>query len=231
MDNILPLTIGLFSANGIIFFNVSLLWVSYVAGILFAPKVFKLQGDYDMTLIILVIIVIGLGFYLTNLYNGLVRARNEVKSAWSSIDVQLKRRYDLIPNLVETVKGYVAHERQTLEAVVKARQQAISFTGSVEERAKVENVLTTSLRSLFALAEAYPDLKANQNFLALQEELSSTENKIGFSRQYYNDAALRYKNRIEVFPSNIFANMFGFRSEPFFQVEEAKERLTPQVKF
>jgi LemA protein len=205
--------------------------VSYVAGILFAPEVYKLQGDYDMTLIILVIIIIGLGFYLISLYNGLVRARNEVKNAWSSIDVQLKRRYDLIPNLVETIKGYAAHERQTLEAVVKTRQQAISFTGSVEERARVENALTASLRSLFALAEAYPDLKANQNFLALQEELATTENKIGFARQYYNDAAMRYKNRIEIFPSNIFANMFGFQSEPFFQIEETKERLAPQVKF
>ena len=205
--------------------------MSYIAGILFAPEVYKLQGDYDMTLIILVIIIIGLGFYLISLYNGLVRARNEVKNAWSSIDVQLKRRYDLIPNLVETIKGYAAHERQTLEAVVKARQQAISFTGSVEERARVENALTASLRSLFALAEAYPDLKANQNFLVLQEELATTENKIGFARQYYNDAAMRYKNRIEIFPSNIFANMFGFQSEPFFQIEETKERLAPQVKF
>jgi LemA protein len=184
-----------------------------------------------MTLIILIVIVIGLGFYLINLYNGLVRGRNEVKSAWSSIDVQLKRRYDLIPNLLETVKGYASHERQTLEAVVKARQQAISFTGSVEERAKVENALTSTLRSLFALAEAYPDLKANQNFLALQEELAGTENKIGFARQYYNDTAMRYKNRVEIFPSNIIANRFSFKAEPFFQMEEPKERVAPQVKF
>jgi LemA protein len=180
--------------------------------------------------IILIVIVVGLGFYVVHLYNGLVRGRNEVKSAWSSIDVQLKRRYDLIPNLVEAVKGYAAHERQTFEAVVKARQQAISFTGGVEERAKVENILTQSLRSLFALAEAYPDLKANQNFLALQEELATTENKIGFARQYYNDAAMRYKNSVEVFPSNIIANLFTFRSEPFFQMEAAGERLAPQVK-
>jgi LemA protein len=183
------------------------------------------------TFIILIVIVVGLGFYLINLYNGLVRGRNEVKSAWSSIDVQLKRRYDLIPNLVETVKGYAAHERQTLEAVVRARQQAISFTGGIEERAKVENILTQSLRSLFALAEAYPDLKANQNFLALQEELATTENKIGFARQYYNDAAMRYKNRVEIFPSNTVANLFGFRSEPFFQTEATGERVAPQVKF
>jgi len=184
-----------------------------------------------LTLIILVGLVVPFGLYVIGIYNGLVRARNEVKSAWSSIDVQLKRRHDLIPNLVETVKGYAGHERQTLDAVTKARQQAISFTGSVEERAKVENVLTQTLRSLFALAEAYPDLKANQNFMALQEELANTENKIGFSRQFYNDAAMRYKNRTEVFPSNIVAGMFNFKAEPFFQAESAAERTAPQVKF
>ena len=184
-----------------------------------------------LALIILVGLVIVIGLYLMGMYNGLVRARNEVKNAWSAIDVQLKRRYDLIPNLVETVKGYAGHERQTLDAVTKARQQAISFTGSVEERAKVENVLTQTLRSLFALAEAYPDLKANQNFMALQEELANTENKIGFSRQFYNDAAMRYKNRTEVFPSNIVAGMFNFKAEPFFQAESAAERTAPQVKF
>ncbi len=182
------------------------------------------------TFIILIVIVVGLGFYLVNLYNGLVRGRNEVKSAWSSIDVTLKRRYDLIPNLVETVKGYGGHERQTLEAVVKARQQAVSFTGSIEERAKVENILTQSLRSLFALAEAYPNLKANQNFLALQEELATTENKIGFARQYYNDMAKQYKNRVEMFPTNIVASMFNFQTEPFFQLETPGERVAPQVK-
>ncbi len=183
-----------------------------------------------VTLIILIGIAVGLILYVITLYNGLVRGRNEVKSAWSSIDVTLKRRYDLIPNLVEAVKGYAGHERQTLEAVVKARQQAISFTGGVEDRAKVENVLTQSLRSLFALAEAYPSLKANQNFLALQEELATTENKIGFARQYYNDTAKSFKNRIEIFPSNIVASMFTFQVEPFFQLESAKERVAPQVK-
>jgi LemA protein len=181
------------------------------------------------TFIVLIVIVAGLVFYLIGLYNGLVRGRNEVKSAWSSIDVTLKRRYDLIPNLVETVKGYAAHERQTLEAVVKARQQAISFTGSVEDRGRIENVLTQTLRSLFALAEAYPNLKANQNFLALQEELAATENKIGFARQYYNDMAKQYKNRIEIFPGNVVANIFSFRAEPFFQLESAGERVAPQV--
>ncbi len=184
-----------------------------------------------MTLIVILVIVVGLGLFVVSVYNGLVRARNEVKNAWSSIDVQLKRRHDLIPNLLETVKGYAAHERGTLDAVVKARQQAVSFAGSVEERGKVENMLTQSLRSLFAVAEAYPDLKANQNFIKLQEELSGTENKIGFARQYYNDATMRYKNRIEMFPSNVIAGMFNFQPEPFFQVEEAAERAVPQVKF
>ena len=184
-----------------------------------------------MTFIVILVIVVGLGLFVVSVYNGLVRARNEVKNAWSSIDVQLKRRHDLIPNLIETVKGYAAHERGTLDAVVKARQQAVSFTGSVEERGKVENMLTQSLRTLFAVAEAYPDLKANQNFLKLQEELSATENKIGFARQYYNDATMRYKNRIEMFPSNVIAGMFNFQPEPFFQLEEAGEKTVPQVKF
>jgi LemA protein len=184
-----------------------------------------------LSFIVILVVLGGLVLLVISLYNGLVRGRNEVKSAWSSIDVQLKRRYDLIPNLVETVKGYAGHERQTLEAVVKARQQAVSFTGNIEERAKIENTLTSTLRSLFAVAEAYPDLKANQNFLALQEELAGTENKIGFARQYYNDTAMRYKNRVEIFPSNIIANMFSFKAEPFFQMEEPKERVAPQVKF
>ncbi|MBI5603872.1 MAG: LemA family protein [Deltaproteobacteria bacterium] len=184
-----------------------------------------------MTLLVILVLVAVLAFVVIGLYNGLVRGRNEVKSAWSSIDVQLKRRHDLIPNLVETVKGYVGHERQTLEAVVQARQQAVNFTGGLEERAKVENALTSALRTLLAVAEAYPDLKANQNFLALQEELSGTENKIGFARQFYNDAARRYKNRVEMFPGNLVANSFGFQAEPFFQVEAAAERVAPQVKF
>jgi LemA protein len=181
---------------------------------------------------LVVLVVLGLiAVFLVGLYNGLVRARNEVKNAWSQIDVQLKRRHDLIPNLVETVKGYAAHERGTLDAVVKARQQAIAASGNVAEAARAENALSQTLRSLFAVAEAYPDLKANQNFLALQEELASTENKIGFARQYYNDSAMRFKNRVEVFPSNIFANVFGFAPEPFFQVETEAEKQPPQVRF
>ena len=164
-------------------------------------------------------------------YNWLVSLRNYISESWSNVDTELKRRYDLIPNLVATVKGYAAHERGTLDAVVKARQQAIAASGNVAEAVKAENALSQTLRSLFAVAEAYPDLKANQNFLALQEELASTENKIGFARQYYNDSAMRFKNRVEVFPSNIFANMFGFAPEPFFQVETEAEKQPPQVKF
>jgi LemA protein len=183
------------------------------------------------TLLVIIAVLAVLGLLVIVPYNTLVRSRNEVKNAWSSIDVQLKRRYDMIPNLVETVKGYAGHERQTLDAVVQARQQAINFSGNAGERAKVENTLTSALRSLFAVAEAYPDLKANQNFLALQEELTNTENKIGFARQFYNDAAKEYKNKVEIFPSNIVASIFGFKAESFFQIESDSERATPQVKF
>jgi LemA protein len=165
------------------------------------------------------------------MYNGLVRLRNQVKNAWAQIDVQLKRRHDLIPNLMETVKGYMHHERETLEAVTKARQQAVNISDSVAEQAKKENMLSQTLRSLFAVAENYPDLKANQNFLALQEELTSTENKIGFARQFYNDSVMTFNNKIEMFPSNVIAGMFAFKAGEFFEVEEAAEREVPQVKF
>jgi LemA protein len=177
------------------------------------------------------ILIVVVALWMMGMYNGLIRSRNEVRNSWGQIDVQLKRRHDLIPNLVETVKGYMAHERNTLEAVTQARQQAIQVTGDVAERAKAENALSQTLRSLFAVAEAYPDLKANQNFLALQEELTSTENKISFARQYYNDAVLRLNNKIQMFPSNIMANMFNFQMEKFFEVEAAAEREAPQVKF
>ena len=145
--------------------------------------------------------------------------------------MQLKRRHDLIPNVIEAVKGYAAHERQTLDAVTRARQEAVTSSGGIELRAKAENALSASLRSLFALVEAYPNLKANENFIALQTELTATENKIGFARQYYNDTALRYKNRVEMFPGNIVAGMFNFRIEPFFQLEEDGEREAPRAKF
>jgi LemA protein len=184
---------------------------------------------------IVLIVLLGLGavvvFWLVGIYNGLVRLRNAVKNAWSQIDVQLKRRYDLIPNLVETVKGYAKHERETLEAVIQARQQAINITDNVLEKAKAENMLSQTLRSLFAVAENYPDLKANQNFLALQEELTSTENKISFARQYYNDSAMKYNNKTEMFPSNIVAGMFSFERADFFEVEAPEQREAPQVSF
>jgi LemA protein len=164
------------------------------------------------------------------IYNSLVALRQKVKNAWSQIDVQLKRRYDLIPNLVETVKGYAKHERETLERVIQARNAAVSAQG-VEQQAKAENVLTGALRQLFALSESYPDLKANQNFLKLQEELATTENRISFARQHYNDSTAVYNTRVQSFPANMLAGMFGFVTEPFFEIEDAAQREAPQVQF
>jgi LemA protein len=182
-------------------------------------------------IIIGVIVVILLIMFIGN-YNGLVRLRNQVKNAWAQIDVQLKRRYDLIPNLVETAKGYMKHERETLEAVTKARNLAQGMSGAgAAERAKVEGELSSVLSRLLAVVENYPDLKANQNFLALQEELTSTENKISFSRQFYNDSVLHYNNKTHVFPSNIVANMMGFKEGEFFEVTLAAEREAPKVSF
>ena len=177
-------------------------------------------------------IVVVLAIVLWTLYNGLVRRRNQVKNAWAQIDVQLKRRYDLIPNLVETAKGYMKHERETLEAVTNARNlaQQVSSAGA-GERAKAEGELSSALARLLAVVENYPDLKANQNFLALQEELTSTENKISFSRQFYNDSVLRYNNQTQMVPSNIVASMFGFKASEFFEVTLAAEREAPKVSF
>ena len=166
-------------------------------------------------------LVVLLIIFLITTYNRLVRLRNRVEAAWSQIDVQLKRRHDLIPNLVETVKGYAAHERETLEAVIQARQQAVAATG-VENQAQAENMLTATLRQLFAVAEAYPDLKANENFLALQEELTGTESRIAFSRQFYNEQVLAYDNALETFPSNTVAGLFNFEPKVYFEVEEAQ---------
>ncbi len=166
------------------------------------------------------------------IYNSLVRLRNQVKNAWAQIDVQLKRRHDLIPNLVETVKGYMKHERETLEAVTKARTlaQQVASAGA-GERGKVEGELSSALNRLLAVAERYPDLKASQNFLALQEELASTENKISFSRQFYNDSVLNYNNKTQMFPSNIIASMAGFKASEFFEVTVAAEKEAPKVSF
>ena len=169
------------------------------------------------------------------IYNGLVRARQQVKEAWSNIDTHLKRRYDLIPNLVETVKGYAKHEAQTLEAVIKARNVAMgNQNASTEERSKDESVLSGTLKSIFALSETYPDLKSNQNYLELQQELTDTEDKVQAARSFYNTAVLALNSKIETFPSNIFAGMFGFKKEAFFELDEAEKKLAqeaPKVSF
>jgi len=180
-------------------------------------------------LIILGILVVGL-FYFIGIYNALVQLRNRVKNAWSQIDVQLKRRHDLIPNLVETVKGYMTHERETLEAVTQARARAVG-ADTVGAKGKAEGELSGALGRLMLVVEQYPDLKANTNFLALQEELTSTENKISFSRQAYNDAVLFFNNKIQMFPSNILANTFNFTQEEFFEIEEPTDRDVPNVSF
>ena len=165
-------------------------------------------------------------------YNGLVGLRNRVKNAWAQIDVQLKRRHDLIPNLVETVKGYMQYERATLEAVTNARNIALKASSAgAGERAKAEGELSSALARLLVVVERYPDLKANQNFLALQEELTSTENKISFSRQYYNDSVLHYNNRTQMFPSNVVASMTGFKPGEFFEVTVPEEKVPPKVSF
>jgi LemA protein len=168
--------------------------------------------------------------YAVFTYNRLVQSRNRIDAAWSQIDVQLRRRYDLIPNLVETVKGYAAHERETLEAVTKARQQAVQAHG-IEEQAQAENMLTQALRQLLAVAEAYPDLKANQNFLALQEELTGTEGRIAFARQFYNEQVLSYDNLTEQFPTNIIASAFTFKARPDFETEDEVSRQPVEVDF
>ena len=174
----------------------------------------------NVALIVVLAVVGVLLLFLIVTYNRLVKLRNRIDAAWSQIDVQLKRRHDLIPNLVETVKGYAAHERETLEAVVAARKQAVDATG-VEQQAQAENMLTGALRQLFALAEAYPDLKANQNFLALQEELTGTEGRIAFSRQFYNEQTLAYDNARESFPTNAVAGVFNFEAREYFEAEES----------
>lgn len=181
--------------------------------------------------VVIGIIVILLIIFVA-IYNGLVGLRNRVKNAWAQIDVQLKRRHDLIPNLVETVKGYKDYERSTLEAVTNARNLAqAGVNASPAERAKLEGALGGALSRLLAVVENYPDLKANQNFLALQEELTSTENKISFSRQAYNDSVLNLNNKIQMFPSNIIAGMTGFKASEFFEVKAPEEKEPVHVKF
>jgi len=195
-----------------------------------APKASKKKGHVMWVLGIILAIVVVVAVALIGIYNTLVRKRIRCQEAWSQIDVQLKRRYDLIPNLVETVKGYAAHEKETFERVIQARNQAIGAQG-VQQQAEAENMLTGALRQLFALSEAYPNLKANENFSQLQEELTSTENKIAFSRQHYNDSAAVYNVAREKFPNNLIAGSFGFEKRDYFEIEEPTHREAPQVSF
>ncbi len=190
---------------------------------------------------IILALVVLLAFVAIGIYNGLVTARNAYKNAFAQIDVQLTRRHDLVPNLVETVKGYLAHERQTLEAVISARNAAVSGLkaaaanpgdpAAVQQLAGAENALSGALGRLFALAEAYPDLKANKNMMQLSEELTTTENKVAFARQAFNDSVMGYNNRREVFPSSIVANMFAFQPAQLLEIESAAKREVPAVKF
>jgi LemA protein len=184
-----------------------------------------------------VLVVLGLiglvGLVIVMIYNRLVALRQTTRQAWGDIDVQLKQRHDLVPNLVETVKGYASHEKETLERVIAARQQAVDAT-STKELAQAENMLSGALRQLFALSEAYPDLKANQNFLSLQNELADLENKIAAARRFFNNAVAEYNTAIEQFPAVVLANSFGFKGEDFFEVaasERAKVEAAPNVSF
>lgn len=179
---------------------------------------------------ILIAIIAVLVLWLIGAFNGLVAARNHVKEAWSDIDVQLKRRYDLIPNLVETVKGYASHEKDALERVIQARAQAMG-AHTVGEHGKAENMLSGALKNLFALSEAYPDLKASQNFVELQKELTDTEDKIQAARRFFNSTVLALNNKVEQFPSNVIAGMFGFGKEEFFELGNAAEREPVKVAF
>ncbi|MCD4831565.1 MAG: LemA family protein [Anaerohalosphaeraceae bacterium] len=183
-----------------------------------------------IAMLILLAIIVAVILAIVGIYNSLVRLRNQVDNSWSQIDVQLKRRHDLIPNLIETAKGYMQHERGTFEAITQARSQAMGAKG-VAESGKAEGILGAALGKFMLTVEAYPDLKANQNFLALQEELSSTENKIAFARQSYNDQVLFLNNKTQMFPSNVIAGMFNFTKRDFFELENPEEKNVPQVKF
>jgi LemA protein len=179
---------------------------------------------------IIVLVIVACALYAVAIYNRLITQRNRVRDAWSQIDVQLRRRHDLVPNLVESVKGYMTHERGVIDAIVEARKQAMAAGPDVAARADAENTLGRSLRSLFALTEAIPQLRANENMLSLQEELGSTENRIAFARQHYNDSVMQYNTALESVPSNIVAGIFGFKSETLFAAEET-DRQPVAVKF
>jgi len=194
---------------------------------------FTPMGPLIATLIVLAVVILLLIIlvgWVIGIYNGLVALRNQIESAWAQIDVQLKRRYDLIPNLVETVKGYAKHESETLEKVIKARQIAIDASPVVDQ-AQAENQLTSTLRSIMALSESYPDLKANTNFLILQEELTSTEAKIAYSRQFYNDSVMQFQTKKQMFPSNIVANFFNFTNKECFEMQDSAQREQVKVQF
>ena len=182
-----------------------------------------------IVIIVVVILIIFVVVTIIHMYNNLVGLRNRVKNSYAQIDVQLKRRNDLIPNLVETVKGYASHEKGVLEEVTKARTSVMNAS-NIEEASAADNQLTGALKSLFAVAENYPELKANSNFQQLQSELSETEDKISYARQFYNDVVLKYNNACQQFPSSILARLFGFKEEEFFQAPEA-EKAVPEVKF
>jgi len=183
-----------------------------------------------LVLLVFLGIIVAVIMWIVGIFNSLVRLRNQVKNAWSQIDVQLKRRHDLIPNLIETAKGYMKHERETLQSLTEARSRAMGADG-IGEKIKAEGQLSEAMGKFFVVVENYPDLKASQNFLALQEELSTTENRIAYSRQGYNDQVLFLNNKIQMFPSSIIAGMFHFKEEEFFEIEDIKEKEVPQVDF
>ena len=180
--------------------------------------------------VVIIVVLVILVLWWIGIYNSLVGLKLKMKNAWAQIDVQLKRRYDLIPNLVETVKGYAAHEKETFERVIKARQMGIDAS-TVKDQAAAENMITSALKSVFALAEAYPQLKANENFKMLQEELAGTESKIAYARQHFNDMVMLLNTRVQTFPSSIVANASGFKTEDFFEIEDAAQREAVKVKF
>lgn len=183
----------------------------------------------DALWIILILIAV-FAVFVVGMYNGLVQLRNRCENSWAQVDVQLRRRYDLIPNLVETVKGYAQHEKETFQNVTEARTMAMN-AGSVKDQGQAENMLSGALKSLFAVSENYPDLKANQNFMMLQEELAGTESKIAYSRQFYNDTVMKFNTKQQVFPSNIIANMFNFQEKDYFEIEEPEAKEPVKVKF
>ena len=180
--------------------------------------------------VVLLVIIVAVAIMAIGMYNSLITLRNRCDNGWSQIDVQLRRRYDLIPNLVETVKGYAKHEREVFEKVTQARAAAVNAQ-TVKDQGQAENVLTGALKSLFAVAENYPELKANQNFLMLQEELAGTEGKVAYARQFYNDTVMKFNMRQQVFPSNLIANAFGFKPRDYFQIEEEVAKGPVKVQF